>query len=186
MGKTYYERPKRLDKLTREEKLDLMFDLIYSFKLVKEPLETALFLQDLLTANEIRNLAVRLRIAKLLLAGHTFGEIQEEIHVSSATITKVSVWLDQGGEGLRRVISKLPLRYEMPKKLPPGPIEYHLPQALLALAQYGLAKRREKQIKNVSEFLSSVERKKTLDKSLQEHFDEHYRKIKKKKGFFKS
>ena len=93
------QRPKKIDKLSREAKLDLMFDLINAFNKVKSSFDTALFLQDLLTANEIRNIAVRLRIAKLLLADKTFTEIQHELKVSSATITKVSIWMSQGGDG---------------------------------------------------------------------------------------
>jgi len=181
MRKTYYLRPKRLEKLTREEKLDLMFDLVHAFRIVRNPRETALFLQDLLTANEIRNLGFRLRIAKLLLTGKTFKEIQDKIHVSSATVTKVSIWLSQGGEGLGSVIAKLPLRYNMPKNLPPGPIEYHLPQLLAGITQYNLAKRRNKEIKGMDEFLENVEGKRRLDKDLQQHFSEYYKEKEKAK-----
>lgn len=149
-----------------------MFDLINAFTLVKKPVETAVLIQDLLTANEIRNLAMRLRIAKLLLTGKKQREIQEETHASFATITKISLWLEQGSDGLRKVISKLPTRYALPKRLPPGPIEYHLPQALAALINYGVAKRQGRQLEK---FLEGVEEKAVLDKSLQEAFDVHYR-----------
>lgn len=175
MGNTVYPRPKKLDKLTREEKLALMFDLINAFTLVKNPVETAFLIQDLLTANEIRNLAMRLRIAKLLLRGKKQREIQEEIHASFATITKISLWLEQGSNGLRKTVSKLPTRYKLPKRLPPGPIEYHLPQALTALVQYGLAKRQGRQLEG---FLEGVEGKAVLDKSLREAFNDFYRKKK--------
>jgi len=164
-----------LAKLSQEEKLGLMFDLIHAFRIVKKPVETALFLQDLLTANEIRNLAVRLRIAKLLLAGKTFEEIQNTIHASSATITKVSVWLEQGGDGFKNVISRLPSRIKMPKKLPHGPIEYHLPQLLIALAQYGLAKNETESLAN---FVDKLNTKKSTDKDLQESFDRYFSTLK--------
>jgi len=163
-----------------------MFDLVHAFKIVRRPMETALFLQDLLTATEIRNLSVRLRIAKLLLANKSFIDIQRELHVSSATVNKVSNWINQGGDGLRNVITKLPIRYAMPKRLPPGPIEYHLPQALVAITQAGLVIRRDKQIKKMGSFVDNLEGKKRLDKELQEQADEYYRetyKAKKKKPF---
>lgn len=174
MGITVYRRPKRIDKLKLNEKLEFMFDLINSFMIVKKPIETAVFLQDLLTANEIRNIAVRLRIAKLLLNGDTFKEIAAKTHASSATITKVSIWLNQGGEGFRDVVARLPIRYEMPKKLPKKPIEFQLPQVLIATAQYYLATKQKKEIKKMEGFLKNVESKKALDKSLQEAFDEFY------------
>ena len=142
-----------------------MLDLIYAFGIVKKPAETAIFLQDLLTANEVRNLSIRLRIAKLLLAGLTYEEVIDKLHVSSSTITKVSIWLEQGGEGFKNVIVKLPLKWEKPKKLPRGPIEFHLPELLVALAQLKLSERGLNTAKN---FSSSIEEKETVNRSLRE------------------
>ena len=163
---------KSYEKLTREERISLMFDLVNAFKIVKQPVETALFLQDLLTANEIRNLSIRLRIAKLLLAGEKHRDIQDKLHVSFATITKVSIWLGQGGEGFKNVITKLPLKWDIPKNLPRGPIEFHLPQTLLALAQYKVAKTQDKRVER---FTEGVGKKEDMDKSLQKFFDEYYK-----------
>ncbi len=182
MGKTtYYPKPKRLDKLSKEKQLDLMFDLINAFRLVKTPFETALLIQDLLTASEIKHLAKRLRIAKLLLSGEIQRDIAEKLHCSLATVTKVSIWLNQGGEGLREIIAKLPERYPIPKKLPKKPIEFQLPQVLLALAQYSVATHQQKQIKKLGKFLEDVENKKVLDKVLQEMFDEEFRPLRSEK-----
>ena len=59
MGKRiYYEKLKREERFTKEERLELMFDLINSFRVVRNPIETADFLQDLLTAKEIKNLSL--------------------------------------------------------------------------------------------------------------------------------
>lgn len=182
MGKTaYYPTPKRLEKLSKEEQLDLMFDLINAFRLVNTPFETALLIQDLLTASEIKHLAKRLRIAKLLIAGETQRDIAGKLHCSLATVTKVSIWLNQGGEGLKQIVDKLPSRYSMPKKLPRKPIEFQLPQVLLTTAQYTLARRQQKQIRKLSKFVENVENKKVLDKALQEMFDEDFRLSKSKK-----
>jgi len=164
--------PKRLERLSREEKLELMFDLVNSFTIVKKPLETALFLQDLLTANEIKNLAKRLRIAKLLLSGMTQREVAEEADVSLATVNKVGLWLERGGKGFKSVIQKLPRKWAFPDRLPPGPIEYHLPQAIFKLAQYAVASGQEKRIK---EFMSKVKEKEILDRSIRKEVDEFYR-----------
>ena len=165
-------RTKKFEKLSKEEKIGLMFDLINSFNVVKGPFKTAQFLQDLLTANEIRNLSIRLRIAKLLMAGKKHREIQDELHTSLATITKVRGWLEQGGEGFKAVIKKLPLKWKLPKKLPARPIEFQLPQALIALVQYGIASNQEKR---TSRFLEDIENKRDLDKSLRKIFSEYYR-----------
>ncbi|KKQ97846.1 MAG: TrpR like protein, YerC/YecD [Candidatus Woesebacteria bacterium GW2011_GWB1_39_12] len=172
---TYYTNPKRIEKFSREEQLDLLFDLVSAFSSVKTPFENALLMQDLLTASEIKNLAKRLRIAKLLIADENQRDISKKLHCSLATVTKVSIWLNEGGEGLKEAVSKLPKRYTYPKKLPPVPIEFHLPQAIIALSQYSLAKKQGKKIKELDHFLKGIENKKILDKSLQEAFDEEFR-----------
>jgi len=59
VNKTFYSKPRRLEKLTKAELVELVFDLINSFRLVSNPKETAHFLQDLLTAKEIKNLSKR-------------------------------------------------------------------------------------------------------------------------------
>lgn len=177
MGKTYYPKPKRLEKLSQEEQLDLFFDLINAFRIVKSPTDTALLVQDLFTASEIKNLGKRLRIAKLLMKNESHRDIAKKIHCSVATVTKVSYWLNRGGDGFKKVIGELPERYEIPKDLPGGPIEFHLPQTLIALTQYSLAKG---QTKRLEKFSSEVEDKKILDKYLNKMFKEEFSKQKKK------
>ncbi len=148
-----------------------MLDLVNSFSLVRSPTDTAFFLQDLLTANEIRNLAVRLRIAKLLVSGKNQREIRDGLHTSFATIVKVSIWLEESGVGFRNVLKRLPLKYKIPKNLPPIPIEFQLPQVLLALGQYTLAK---KQRGVIEKFAKSVEKKEYSDREIREALNEHY------------
>lgn len=170
---TYFSTEPRLEKFSRKELLDLTFDLINAFRLVKTPMQTALLMQDLLTASEIKQLAKRLRIAKLLISGaNTQREISKELHCSLATVTKVSAWLNRGGEGLRMVVTKLPKKYELPEKLPRMPLEFQLTQALLTLAQYKASKNQTAQLEK---FWEEVEDKKILDKQLKELFDEEFR-----------
>lgn len=149
-----------------------MFDLINSFRVVRNPIETADFLQDLLTAKEVKNLAKRLRIAKLLLRGVTYEEIVGTVHVSYATIAKVSTWLSQGGEGFRKVITRLPIKYDLPRSLPPGPIEFHFPKAVISLIQYSTA---TGQNKRLEKFLNDVEEKETSDKKLRRLTSQYYK-----------
>lgn len=172
---------RNIDKLTRDQKIEVMFDLINSFRVVKKPIETAVFLQELLTANEIRNLAIRLRIAKLLLGGKTHREIIDEVHTSLATVSKVRSWLEAGGEGMKNVISKLPLKYKIPEKLPRKPIEFQLPQLLLSLAQHGLAETQKSQIVQANKMLSKMSEKRALDRQLQKMFSQYYKEKKGKK-----
>lgn len=167
----------RFEKLNNKKKLEFMFDLMNAFSKLKTPVEAAYFLEDILTKKEIRNLSVRLRIARLLLAGKTFEEIQAHTKASSATITKVSLWIERGGEGFKNVILKLPAKWAMPKKLPKKPIEFQLPQAILATVQYGLARSQDKKI---TKFTEGVESKDILDRHLRQLNKETYKKYKKK------
>ncbi len=161
------------DKLKGEEKVSLIFDLINAFSKIKDSHEAALFLQDLLTANEIRNLSLRLRIAKFLISDKTQREVCQLTHSSLATVNKVNIWLNQGGEGFKRIISKLPIKYKMPGKLPPVPIEFNLPGALLTLVQYTMASEQDKVTKN---FLETTESKNKSDRSLRKIYSEYYKK----------
>lgn len=110
-----FDRPvERVERLTRDEQEDLLFDLLASFQIIKDAGETALFIQDLLTRDEAKRLAKRLRIAKLLLEGMAYGEIEDVVHTSHGTIAKVAGWLAEKGDGFRRVLSKLPKRTRKP------------------------------------------------------------------------
>ncbi len=171
MARTYYARLKRSEKLSKDKKVELFLDLINSFSIIKSPSESALFIQDLLTASEIMNLSVRLRIAKLLLASLTYKEISEQTHASTATITKVSQWLSRGGEGFKKVVGKLPLRWEKPSKIPRGPIEFHLPELIFATARYTLAK---SQGRKVEKLMGRMEEKRRSDKLLRKEVGAYY------------
>lgn len=170
--KRRYEMPvKRLEKLSKEDQLDLTFDLINAISLVRSPVETAALLQDLLTQSEVKNLGKRLRIAKLLLSGKTQEEIIQSLHCSFATIARINLWLNQGGEGFKKVIAKLPSRKETPKLLP-RPLTFHLPETLIGLASYVLASQEKAHLEN---FYEQVENKKLTDKSFREAVDEEFR-----------
>ena len=66
MAYRYYDQKvKRIDKLSKPMQEELLFDLIAAFSLVKSVEDSALFIQDLLTENEVKMLSKRLRIAKL-------------------------------------------------------------------------------------------------------------------------
>ena len=178
MGKrVYYEKEKRLEKLSKNEILDLTFDLINIFGQIKSTNDASILIKDLLTADEIKDLVKRLRIVKLLLAKKSQREITMAVHCSLATVTKISLWLQQSDGSLEKMISKLPLKYEMPKDLPAIPVEFQAPQTLLATAQYILAKN---QSNKMEKFTEKVESKKLMDKILKESVDLDFRSQKKK------
>lgn len=159
------------EKLGVNEKADFIFDLINSFRNLNGSDEIAQFLADLLTANEIRNLSVRLRIAKLLIKGEKQRDIVLSTGSSLGTVNKVGVWLNRGGEGFRKVIAKLPLKWKMPSKLPSGPLEFHLPELVLASGQYlGVIS----QERSARRLIKSASSKKVIDEKLREFNKEFY------------
>lgn len=90
----------------------MVFDLVNALVQAKTVGEAALFLQDLLTKQEMKILAKRLRIAKLLLSGKTYEEIESALHTSHATVAKIAIWLAERGDGFREIIRRLPQKKE--------------------------------------------------------------------------
>lgn len=64
-------------------------------------------LQDLFTTREIRDLASRLQVAKLLDSGMSYSEIEKKTNVSATTIARVSKCLSQGSGGYRKALEIL-------------------------------------------------------------------------------
>jgi transcriptional repressor NrdR len=71
MGK--YAASKRM---SRQEQEDLFIDFAKALSSVKNPVESANFIQDLLSEAEVVMLARRLQVARLLLDGCTYEEIE--------------------------------------------------------------------------------------------------------------
>lgn len=174
------EKPKRLEKLTKDERADLLQDLINAFSALKSPTEAALFTQDILTEKEVTNISKRLRIAKLFLGGKTYREIEKELHTSHGTVARIGTWLTQKGEGFRLVIKRLPKKqkvkdwreYSQWDKFRRSRPLYFWPELLLEEIVKS-ANKREKE--RLSKVLKSLGRKSSMHKKLQELIDEDYR-----------
>lgn len=65
------------------------------------------FLKDLLTHTEMKMLAKRIQIAKMLLEGYNYRDIRNLVHVTDPTIAKISNILAVDGEGLKTAVSFL-------------------------------------------------------------------------------
>ena len=82
--------------------------------------EVKRFFKDLLSESEAVMLARRIQIAKLLLSGMSYGDIQDRLKTSETTIASVHRWL-QGGFGgysqsLGRLRKELERRQELVEK----------------------------------------------------------------------
>lgn len=65
------------------------------------------FFEDVCTVSEIKSLAQRFQVAKMLDAGFTYQEIYEKTKVSTATISRVNRALEYGADGYSRIIKRL-------------------------------------------------------------------------------
>lgn len=158
-------------RLSKSEQESLFYDLIHALMEVKTAEEASLFIQDLLTKQELYNLSKRLRIAKLLLSGKTYEEIEKQVHVSHATIAKIGVWLSDRGEGFRSIVRKLPKQEVVMQEKPHewGSIKrrypmYFWPELLLEEIAKSASGRQRKRMQQI---LISLEDKSELHKRLQ-------------------
>ena len=62
------------------------------------------FFEDICTVNEIKALAQRLEVAKMLQEKKTYQEIQQYTHASTATISRVNRCLSYGGDGYKLIL----------------------------------------------------------------------------------
>ncbi len=73
--------------------IDELYELIASLK-NKEDCEK--LFSDLCTQNEIEQMALRIKAAKLLLDGKTYQQVTEQCDISSATLSRVSRCVQYG------------------------------------------------------------------------------------------
>jgi TrpR-related protein YerC/YecD len=65
------------------------------------------FFRDLCTINEIRDMAQRWAVARLLDAGMHYAQISRQTGASTATITRIASWLNHGEGGYREALERL-------------------------------------------------------------------------------
>jgi TrpR-related protein YerC/YecD len=68
--------------------------------------ETERFFRDLCTLNELRDMAQRWAVARLLADGLHYAEISSRTGASTATITRIASWLNHGEGGYRAMLDK--------------------------------------------------------------------------------
>jgi TrpR-related protein YerC/YecD len=65
------------------------------------------FFRDLCTLNELRDMAQRWAVVRLLDQGMHYGEISRTTGASTATITRIASWLHHGEGGYQRALEQL-------------------------------------------------------------------------------
>jgi len=93
-------------KLSKKERQELMLNLCQAPCALKNPEEVAEVLTDLLYPAEIGSIAIRLKIAELLVRGENYRTIRDVLKVGYSTIARVNTWLNLSGQGYKILLSR--------------------------------------------------------------------------------
>ncbi len=94
----------------KDNQLELLFTAILS---LQDKEECYKFFEDILTIAEIKAMAQRIAVAKMLKNGDTYTEISKETGASTATISRVKRSLNYGADGYRIVLDRLKQKGEI-------------------------------------------------------------------------
>lgn len=88
----------------KNEDVDFLFD---AMKKLETREEFYNFFEDLCTVAELRSMAHRLTVARLLSEGKTYLEVGELTGASTATISRISKCLAYGADGYNLILQRL-------------------------------------------------------------------------------
>ncbi|SHJ75708.1 Trp operon repressor family [Clostridium cavendishii DSM 21758] len=88
----------------QSKEMDYFFNAILQLENMEECYR---FFEDVATINEIKSLAQRLQVAKMLKYKRTYNEIAEVTGASTATISRVNRALNYGTDGYNIVLERL-------------------------------------------------------------------------------
>ena len=88
----------------KDAHMDELFQGILSLSSVEECYN---FFEDLCTITELRAMAQRFQVAKMLDEGQIYSDIVKETGASTATISRVNKCLKYGADGYRTALDRL-------------------------------------------------------------------------------
>ena len=88
----------------KDDLLDRLFEAIL---LLEDLDECYRFFEDICTVAELKSLAQRLEVAKMLREDRTYGEISSRTGASTATISRVKRALHYGADGYNLILDRL-------------------------------------------------------------------------------
>jgi len=101
-----------MDKFKFNKKTDELFKAMLSLKTVKE---AESFFRDLCTIEEIKEMSERWQIAQMVNKGLPYREIAKKLDVSTTTVARVALWLNNGAGGYRLVLNRQNLHHNSSK-----------------------------------------------------------------------
>ena len=93
-----------MKKFKFNKKTNNLFKAILSLNSVKEAEQ---FFRDLCTIDEIKDMSERWEIVQLLSANITYRDIADKLNVSTTTVGRVALWLNNGKGGYQLVLNRL-------------------------------------------------------------------------------
>ena len=88
----------------KDDSTDQLFEAILTLQNVEE---CYAFCEAICTVNEIKSLAQRLEVAKMLEQKKTYQDIQQITHASTATISRVNRCLSYGSDGYKLILERV-------------------------------------------------------------------------------
>ncbi|MDP2709459.1 MAG: YerC/YecD family TrpR-related protein [bacterium] len=92
-----------MEKFKFNKKTNDLFKAIISLKTVKE---AEAFFRDLCTLDELKEMSERWRIARMVNQGLPYREIAKRLEVSTTTVARVALWLNNGAGGYRLILDR--------------------------------------------------------------------------------
>lgn len=92
-----------MNKSNLEKDKQLLVNTLSKLKFKKA---LADFLGDVLTEEEILDLAQRIKIADLILNGKTYEEISQKVRTSTSTVSNIGQAIKYGTGGLQKALGK--------------------------------------------------------------------------------
>ena len=86
---------------------ELSDQLMAAVLLLRNTEESYAFFEDICTVAELKAMAQRLEVARMLEEGHTYEDIVSRTGASTATISRVKRSLNYGADGYRMVLARL-------------------------------------------------------------------------------
>ncbi len=84
--------------------IDNLFEAVLS---LQDTEECYRFFEDICTVAELKSLAQRLEVAKMLQLNRTYGDIADKTGASTATISRVKRALNYGADGYKLVFDRI-------------------------------------------------------------------------------
>ena len=103
-------------ELTDQQRIEILDALYTAAGTVKGRAAMKLFLKDLLTESERIMMGRRILIARKLIAGDSFADINDSLGVGKDTVWRVEKWLHDQFPGYESVISAMEKEFAARKK----------------------------------------------------------------------